>query len=126
MKKRVLIIEDHEKSRMLEKDLLEVAGFEVFESVDGASGIALAQKGKPDVIIMDLRLPDMPGIQAAMSLRQERETCDIPIVFVTAFLIGEAIQKIQDIPNAFFLTKPIDTRTFAKEIRQCIPGGLHE
>lgn len=122
MKKRVLIVEDNVKNRMLEKDLLELGGFEVLEAEDGASGIALAKKEKPDVIVMDLRLPDMSGILAAESLRCEQTTWGIPIVFVTASVTGNDMEEIQSLPNTFFLTKPIDTRTFAETISQCISG----
>ena len=122
MKKKVLIIEDNEKNRMLEKDLLEIEGFEVLEAKDATSGIALAQKEKPDGILMDVRLPDMRGTQAAMKLRQDPEVCSIPIIFVTASVIGEGMEEIRAFPNTMFLTKPIDTRTFATEIRQYISG----
>lgn len=125
MKKKVLIIEDNEKNRILERDLLEVAGFEMIEAEDGASGIDLAIKEKPDLIVMDLRLPDMWGSQAAESLRRDKATHDIPIVFVTASVGSETIQQIKNISKAFFIAKPINTRTFAQEIKRCLPGGSH-
>ncbi|MGD1153624.1 MAG: response regulator [Syntrophales bacterium] len=120
MRKKALIIDDNEKNRMLEKDLLEVAGFEVFEIEDAAIGIAMARREKPDIIIMDMRLPDMLGTEAAMILRQDKETCDIPIVFVTAFVRAEHREAITAIPNSGFIGKPINTRTFAKEVSQFI------
>jgi CheY-like chemotaxis protein len=126
MKKKILIIEDNEKNRMLEKDLLEIAGFAILEAGDGASGMALAKKEKPDLIIMDVRLPDTGGIRATESLRLEKETRDTPIVFVTASVSEEVIKEIRNIPGTFFLAKPIDTRTFAREINRCILGESHE
>ena len=68
MRKKALIIDDNEKNRMLEKDLLEAAGFEVFEVEDAVIGIAMARKEKPDIIIMDMRLPDMLGTEASKIL----------------------------------------------------------
>jgi two-component system, cell cycle response regulator DivK len=124
MKKRVLIIEDNEKNRRLEKDLLEIAGFEVLEAMTGAGGIALAQRERPDAIVMDLRLPDMRGDLVAQSLRQENETCDTPIIFVTASIIGDMSVKHAAIPNTTILTKPFDTQTFAQKISQFIDKGL--
>jgi len=59
MKKKALVVDDDEKNLLLEKDLLEVAGFEVFEAKNAAEGIAVARKEKPDIIVMDVRLPDM-------------------------------------------------------------------
>ena len=123
MKKRALIVDDNGNNLMLEKDLLEVAGFEVFTAQDASSGIAIARKVKPDIIIMDVRLPDMRGSEAAIILRKDKETSDIPIVFVTASVMVEGKEEIKDITNSGFIGKPINTRTFAKEISQFIRGG---
>jgi signal transduction histidine kinase len=116
MRKRALIVDDNENNLLLEKDLLEVAGFEVFVAQDASSGIAIARKEKPDIIIMDVRLPDMRGSEAAMILRQDKETSDIPIVFVTASVLAEGREEIKPITNSGFIGKPINTRTFVKEI----------
>ena len=120
MKKRALIVDDNGNNLTLEKDLLEVADFEVFTAQDASGGIAIARKEKPDIIIMDVRLPDMRGSEAAIILRQYKETSDIPIVFVTASVMAEGREEIKDIPNSGFIGKPINTRTFAKEISQFI------
>ena len=122
MKKRALIIDDNGNNLTLEKDLLEVAGFEVFVAQDASSGIAIARKEKPDIIIMDVRLPDMRGSEAARILRQDKETSDIPIVFVTASVMAEGREEIRPITNSGFIGKPINTRTFAKEISKFIRG----
>jgi CheY-like chemotaxis protein len=120
MRKKVLVVDDNENNLMLEKDLLEVAGFEVFGAVNATDGMAIARKEKPNIIIMDVRLPDMRGTEAARILRQDKETCAIPIVFVTASVMAEGREEIKDIPNSVFIGKPINTRTFAKEISQYI------
>jgi CheY-like chemotaxis protein len=120
MSKRALVVDDNGNNLMLEKDLLEVAGFEVFEAENGSRGIAVAGKEKPDIIIMDMRLPDMRGSEAAKLLRQDKETRDIPIVFVTASVMAEGSAEITSITNSGFIGKPINTRTFAKEISQFI------
>ena len=120
MKKKALIVDDNGNNLMLEKDLLEVAGFEVFEAENASDGIAIARKEKPDIIIMDVRLPDMLGTEAARILRRDKATCDIPIVFVTASVMAEGTEDIKAITNSGFIGKPINTRTFAKEISQFI------
>ena len=120
MRKKVLVVDDNGSSLMLEKDLLEVAGFEVFGAEDAAGGIAIARREKPDIIIMDVRLPDMRGSEAARILRRDQETADIPIVFVTASVMAEGMAEITNITNSGFIGKPINTRTFAKEISQYI------
>ncbi len=120
MRKRALIVDDNGNNLLLEKDLLEVAGFEVFEAENAADGIAIARREKPDIILMDVRLPDMRGTEAARILRQDTETGDIPIVFVTSSVMAEGIEAIKDIPNTTFISKPINTRTFANDIRRLI------
>ena len=120
MRNKVLVVDDNVSNLMLEKDLLEVAGFEVFEAENAAGGIAIAKKEKPDIIIMDVRLPDMRGSVAARILRQDKETSGIPIVFVTASVMAESREELSNITNCGFIGKPINTRTFAKEINQFI------
>jgi len=123
MSKRALIVDDNENNLTLENDLLEVAGFEVFVAENAADGIAIARREKPDVIIMDVRLPDMRGTEAARLLRQDKETGDIPIVFVTASVMALGIEEIKTITNSGFIGKPINTRTFAKEVSRFIKEG---
>lgn len=120
MKKTALVVDDNANNLTLEKDLLEIAGFLVFEAENASIGIAIAIKEKPDIIIMDVRLPDMRGSEAASILRQNKGTCDIPIVFVTASVMSEGKEEIKGIDNSGFIGKPINTRTFAQEISQYI------
>jgi two-component system cell cycle response regulator DivK len=118
--KKVLVVDDNGSNLILEKDLLEVAGFEVFVAENAAVAIDIARREKPDIIIMDIRLPDMRGSEAARILRQDKETSDIPIVFVTASVMAEGMEELKAITNSGFIGKPINTRTFAKEISQFI------
>ena len=120
MKPKALVVDDNTNNLMLEKDLLELAGFEVFEAQNALSGIVIAIKEIPDVIIMDVRLPDMRGTDAAMILRENKETAHIPIVFVTASVMQEGRDEIDSISNNGFIGKPINTRTFASEISRFI------
>ena len=120
MQKKALVVDDNVNNLMLEKDLLDVAGFEVFIAEDAAGAIAIAKKEKPDIIILDVRLPDMRGTEAARILRQDKETRNIPIIFVTASVMAEDRKELTGITNSGFIGKPINTRTFAKEISQFI------
>jgi len=120
MKKKVVIVDDDRNNLMLEKDLLEVAGFEVFEAENATDGIVIAKREKPDIIIMDVRLPDMRGSEAARILREDKETSGIPIVFVTASVMAGERDEINAITNSGFIGKPINTRTFAKEVSKFI------
>ena len=126
MGKKALVVDDNGANLMLEKDLLEVAGFEVFAAENATSGIASVRKEKPDIIIMDIRLPDMRGSEAAQILRREKETCDIPIVFVTASVMAEGMEEIKNVPNSGFIGKPINTRTFVMEIERILNAARHD
>ena len=114
------MVDDNANNLLLERDLLEVAGFEVFEAENATIGIDITIRENPDIVIMDVRLPDILGTEAAKILRQNKETADIPIVFVTALVMAENIEETKNITNSGFIGKPINTRTFAKEISQFI------
>jgi len=116
MNKRVLVVDDNINNRILESDILEIAGFTVLEAETAQQGIDLARKERPDVIVMDVRLPDMRGTAAAMILRQDESLRDIPIIFVTASVMKEDKREIIGISNIGFIGKPINTRSFALEI----------
>jgi len=116
MKKTALVVDDNENNLLLEKDLLEIAGFFVFVAENATKGINIAVSELPDIIVMDVRLPDMRGTEAAAILRLNEKTNDIPIVFVTASVMKEEKKEINDIGNSGFIGKPINTRTFALDI----------
>ncbi|MFC1479918.1 response regulator [Candidatus Omnitrophota bacterium] len=121
MKRRILIVEDNFEVRQLEKDLLERSGYEILEAKNAKDGIALAIGEKPDLILMDIRLPSKKkGIGAARILRSNEKTRDIPIVFVTGYDIGEDTNEIKNIPNCGYITKPINIHSFVEEIEQYI------
>ncbi len=120
MKKKVVVVDDNVNNLTLEKDLLEVAGFGVFTAENAADGIALVRKENPAVIVMDVRLPYMRGTEAASILREDKDTKDIPIVFVTASVMPENLEEIKTLTNSGLIGKPINTRTFAEEISRFI------
>ena len=120
MKLKVVVVDDNFKNLIMEKDLLEVAGFQVFKAETALKGIALVKKIIPDVIIMDIRLPDMMGFAAARLIRLDETIQGIPIIFVTASVLAEGREELKNIGNSFFIGKPINTRTFAIEVRQRI------
>lgn len=124
MSKRVLVVDDNKNNRILESDILEVAGFEVFEAENAQQGISVAQKERPDIIVMDVRLPDMRGTEAARILRQDTALQDIPIIFVTASVLREDRKETEGISNIGFIGKPINTRTFAQEISRYLENAL--
>jgi CheY-like chemotaxis protein len=116
IKKKALVVDDNQDNLLLEKDLLELAGFEVFSAENASDGITIARKEKLSVIIMDVRLPDMLGTEAAKVLRNDKVPCEAPIIFVTASVMADGNEEIKKIINSGFIGKPINTRTFAQEI----------
>jgi CheY-like chemotaxis protein len=120
MRKKALVVDDNEGNLLMEKDLMEAAGFEVFEAGNAYDGIDIARREKPDIIIMDVRLPDIRGSEAARILRLDKETRDIPIVFVTASVMETNKKELQGITISGVIHKPINTRTFAKQISKFI------
>jgi len=120
MRLKAVVVDDNLNNLMLERDLLEVAGFEVFEAGNGADAVDIVRKEKPVIIIMDVRLPDMRGTEVARILRLENDVKDIPIVFVTASVLADGRSEIDAVPNSGFIGKPINTRTFVKEVVEFI------
>ena len=123
MSMRIVVVDDNENNLLLEKDLLEVAGHEVFTAVNATEGIVLTRQVLPDIIVLDIRLPDMRGSDAARVLREDTQTRKIPIVFVTASVMQEGKDEIKTIPNSTFIGKPINTRTFVSKIKRFFETG---
>ena len=113
----VLIVDDSARNRKLAGDVLRVAGFRVLEAGTAADGIALAAEHLPDVILMDLRLPDLDGAGAARTLRAQARTSPIPIVALTALPVDAHDDWLLDAGFAGAIVKPIDTDTFPELVR---------
>jgi two-component system cell cycle response regulator DivK len=114
----VLIADDKDRNRLLARDLLRLARFRTLEAATAAEGIALASEHLPDVILMDLRLPDMDGTGAARLLRAEPRTAPIPVVAVTALpLHGDDDDWLLDAGFAGYIVKPIDVDAFPDVVR---------
>jgi two-component system cell cycle response regulator DivK len=118
----VLIVDDSERNRKLARDVLSVAGFRTLEAATAGRGIALAAEHLPDVILMDLRLPDLDGTEAARILASERRTSHIPVVAVTALPLDAGDDWLSIAGFAGYILKPIDVDTFADAVRQFLRG----
>lgn len=114
----VLIVDDNEKNRKLARSVLDAAGFETLSAADGAEAVALAAEHVPDVILMDLRLPDMDGTDALRTLREDTTTAGIPVVAMSALSLEERGDWVQAAGFAGSVSKPIDVGTFADEVRR--------
>jgi CheY-like chemotaxis protein len=120
MKTKIVVVDDNANNLLLEKDLLIVAGFEVYTAVNASDAMQLIKEVKPHVIVLDVQLPDISGSELARVLRFNKETITTPIVFVTASVLQSDIDHLLCIPNSAYISKPINTRTFSKEVSQCI------
>ena len=107
-KGRILIVEDNMDSYELMRFILERHGYEIFLAADGRDGVSAAIKQKPDVILMDLALPELDGWEAAGQLKSNPQTKHIPVVAVTARALPADRQRALDAGCDAYLTKPID------------------
>jgi CheY-like chemotaxis protein len=114
----VLIVDDNEKNRKLAGDVLSAAGFQTLGAATGADAIALAAEHLPDVILMDLRLPDMDGTDAARTLRKGARTARIPVVALSALTVEGSSDWLQAAGFAGRLAKPISVGDFPDQVRR--------
>ena len=112
----VLIIEDNERNLKLARDLLQVHGFRTIEAMDAASGIALAIRSKPDVILMDIQLPDIDGVTALQRLRADPRTAAIPVLAVTAYAMAGDRRRFLNVGFDDYITKPLDVQKFPEQV----------
>lgn len=114
----VLIVDDNDRNRKLARDVLRLAGLRTLDAVSAAEAIALASAHLPDVILMDLRLPDMDGTQATQMLRADPQTRSIPVVALTALPLDDSDDWFVRAGFAGYLVKPIDTDAFPDLVRR--------
>ena len=111
---RILIVEDNPMNMELATDLLEVAGFTVLSATTAEDGLVLASTEQPDLILMDIGLPGMDGLEATRRLKQNHATTHIPVVAVSASVMSGDEAKAFVAGCCAYISRPIDTRQFAK------------
>jgi two-component system cell cycle response regulator DivK len=113
----ILIIEDNEKNLKLVRDVLRVKGYATIEAMTAEDGIALAREHKPDLILMDIQLPGMNGIDALRVLRADPATAGIPAIAVTASVMQQDRNLITDAGFDGYVGKPINLKEFLDAVR---------
>jgi len=114
--KTILLVEDHELNVKLIKDVLEYQGYTIVVSGLGASTLDLAREHRPDLILLDIQLPDIPGTEAARQLKADDQTCAIPVIAVTAFAMkGDDAEFLASGFDAH-IAKPFNVREFVQTI----------
>ena len=119
----ILIVEDNEKNLKLVRDVLQVKGYETLEAGTAEDGLELARARAPDLILMDIQLPGMNGIDALKALRAEPATAAIPVVAITASVMQQDRQEIMRAGFNGFIEKPINLRKFLDTVQQTLKGS---
>lgn len=114
--KTVLIVEDNELNMKLFNDLLEAHGYRVLQTREGLSALDIAREHKPDLILMDIQLPEVSGIEVTKWLKEDDELRSIPVVAVTAFAMKGDEQKIREGGCEAYISKPISVASFLATI----------
>ena len=118
MGKIILIVEDEPKNLKLIQDLLQASGYRTVEATDGRQGVELARDRKPDLILMDIQLPVMDGLEATRILKANITTRDIPIIALTSYAMPGDEERAREAGCDGYITKPIDTKAFLKKVAE--------
>jgi two-component system cell cycle response regulator DivK len=117
----ILYVEDNELNRKLVRDLLRRTSYRLLEAPDGEVGIAMALEQHPDLILMDIQLPKVSGVEAMRTLRQAPATAHTPIIAITSFALSGDQQKAMDAGASAYLAKPYSPRDLLTMIRKLAP-----
>jgi two-component system cell cycle response regulator DivK len=121
--KTILYVEDNEFNRKIVRQLLVKTTYRLREAVDGEQGVASALAAPPDLILMDIQLPKMSGLDATRQLRGDPRTAAVPIIVVTSFALSGDEQKATAAGATAYLAKPYSPRELLAKIREIVPEG---
>ena len=119
----ILVVEDNERNLKLLRDVLEYAGYDVRAARTAEEGITLAVSEPPDLVLMDLQLPGIDGVEALRRLRESPRTADVPVVAVTAQAMKQDRERALDAGFNGYIEKPISVRAFPDQVRGFLSGG---
>ena len=118
MSKKVLIVEDNELNMKLFHDLLDSQGYETLQTREGLQALALARLHRPDLILMDIQLPEISGLEVTKWLKDDEELSHIPVVAVTAFAMKGDEERIRQGGCEAYISKPISVMHFLDTVRK--------
>jgi two-component system cell cycle response regulator DivK len=119
--KTILYVEDNEFNRKIVRQLLTQTRYRLREAHDGESGVRAAQEEPPDLILMDVQLPKISGLEATRRLRADPRTATVPIIVITSYALGGDAQKAKDAGATAYLAKPYSPRDLLAKIREIVP-----
>ena len=119
--KTILYVEDNEFNLKIVRQLLSRSSYRLIEAVDGEQGVATALRELPDLILMDIQLPKLSGLDATRTLRGDPKTAQIPIIVITSFALSGDNKKAQDAGASAYLAKPYSPRDLLAMIRKFVP-----
>jgi two-component system, cell cycle response regulator DivK len=117
MTKRILVVEDQEDNRQILRDLLSSADYEMDEAENGEEALAAVAKQRPDLILMDIQLPEISGLEVTKWLKEDDDLSHIPVVAVTAFAMKGDEERIREGGCEAYLSKPISVAKFLATVR---------
>jgi len=118
MPKKVLIVEDNELNMKLFHDLLDAHGYDTLQTRDGMEALSLARQHQPDLILMDIQLPEVSGLEVTKWIKEDDNLSKIPVIAVTAFAMKGDEEKIREGGCEAYIAKPISVNTFIETVRQ--------
>jgi two-component system cell cycle response regulator DivK len=119
----ILYVEDNEFNRKIVRHLLARTSYRLIEATDGETGVATARESRPALIIMDIQLPKLSGLDATRQLRADPLTTHIPIIVITSFALSGDEQKAREAGASAYLAKPYSPRELLQLVRQLAPEG---
>ena len=122
----ILIVEDNEKNMKLVRDILRHKGHATLEAVTGEEGVRLARERRPDLVLMDIQLPDIDGIAALRRIRADHSLDAIPVLAVSASVMPDEQQKIVASGFDAFITKPINLKQFLDTVQRFLASGRRQ
>ena len=117
----ILLVEDNDNNRLLVRDVLQASGYRVIEAENAEDGVRMAAEQRPALVLMDIQLPGMSGIEALQRLRADPATRAIPVIAVTASVMTQDRRQIMAAGFDGYETKPISVKGFLQTVRQVLP-----
>lgn len=123
LKAKILIVEDNDLNMKLFCDLLEAHSYEALQTKDGVAAIEIAKSAQPSLILMDIQLPEVSGLEITQRIKSDPLTSQIPIVAITAFAMKGDEEKVRDAGCEGYISKPISVKTFIETVNHFAGSG---